>query len=96
MYGIGRDTLIFFELSTRNRNEKEIAGYREVLGMIHDSYFYIQQMKPVPSKCCFGMGQWCSQSMGLGETKQGNKPRAEKEAGLGEAKLGNKPCSSIV
>ena len=22
----------------RNRNEKEIAGYREVLGMIHDSY----------------------------------------------------------
>lgn len=29
----------------RNRNEKEIAGYREVLGMIHDSYSYIQ-MKP--------------------------------------------------
>ena len=26
----------------RNRNEKEIAGYREVLGMIHDSYSYIQ------------------------------------------------------
>ena len=29
----------------RNRNEKEIAGYREVLGMIHDSYSYIQ-LKP--------------------------------------------------
>ena len=29
----------------RSRNEKEIAGYREVLGMIHDSYAYIQ-MKP--------------------------------------------------
>lgn len=29
----------------RNRNEKEIAGYREVLGMVHDSYAYIQ-MKP--------------------------------------------------
>ena len=29
--------------------------------------------------------------MGLEEAKQGNKPRAEKEAGLGEAKLGNKP-----
>ncbi|MFV0343373.1 MAG: Fic family protein [Anaerocolumna sp.] len=26
----------------RNRNEKEIAGYREVLSMIHDSYSYIQ------------------------------------------------------
>lgn len=29
----------------RNRNEKEIAGYREVLGMIQDSYSYIQ-LKP--------------------------------------------------
>lgn len=29
----------------RNRNEKEIAGYREVLEMIHDSYSYIQ-LKP--------------------------------------------------
>ena len=29
----------------RNRNEKEIAGYREALGMIHDSYSYIQ-LKP--------------------------------------------------
>lgn len=29
----------------RSRNEKEIAGYREVLSMIHESYAYIQ-MKP--------------------------------------------------
>lgn len=29
----------------RNRNEKEIAGYREVLGMLHDSHSYIQ-LKP--------------------------------------------------
>lgn len=25
----------------RNRNEKEIAGYREVLGRIHDSIFWL-------------------------------------------------------
>ena len=29
----------------RNRNEKGIAGYREVLGMIHNSYSYINYEK---------------------------------------------------
>ena len=46
--------------------------------------------KPVPSKCCFGMGQWCSQSMGLGSSKSGNKPRRKNEAGPDSSKGGKK------
>lgn len=35
------DALVKEKAEPRNRSEREIAGYREVLGLIHESYDYI-------------------------------------------------------
>ncbi len=35
------DALVKFKAEPRNRSEREIAGYREVLSMIHESYDYM-------------------------------------------------------
>lgn len=78
----------------KNRNEEEIAGYRDVLAMIHESYDYIEPTSPVISQLHRDLYRHTSSSFG-GSWKNGDNIIAEVRSD-GEHVVRFKPLSAVA
>jgi Fic family protein len=87
------DALVKLKAEPRNRSEREIAGYREVLRLIHESYDYIVPRTNVILRLHRDLYQFSPSSTG-GKYKNSDNLITETDA-FGQSKIRFKPLTDF-